>query len=646
MGIVHSKCVEHISMPIVHHKNFGRKDSDESKAAELIADKLREIDCEGSILVISNLSLPGGESIKDIDIVVVGYLDDYLIRPYYHHQNPQAEILKVCSFCFTIELKRHDIQNVSLNDFGGVTVKYGTREHNVVDQSQKQRDALRNVLKRVRNIEPFVTNLIFMQQIDSTLVSKDTTGWNIIFNDFDADTLFATAARYNKPYTDRHTPNQDVLFSFRKEQMGRELSDVFDLFLTSTQIKDNLSRQKFEFITNRNEPVDILNCGKLNILKGRAGTGKTIQLIKFAYKQVVENHNRCLLLTYNHALVSDIRRIATFCDFPDGSEEAFSVQTIHSFFIQMLECNGIEYDFTTDDFEKEYADKITSLLNLKNLQASSGWDYILVDEAQDCSGNEIRLWAKMFLPGQIVIADGVDQFVRDINFASWADCIPPELVATHELKTSKRQKSNIVSFVNAFASSAGINWHVEENPELTGGRIIVTNHFDKNLYDDLKNKLLASENVMYDMLFLVDSTLGSERYLPNVLASLQQIGIKVFNGALGSNRNKYPIDPEESRLYNYNSCRGIEGWSVICLNLDELFREKLRFTSYIPRRDFESESDRQARIVREIYKWILMPLTRAIDTLVITLHDISSPIGQMLKKLQEERTDYVVWDVK
>ena len=631
-------------MLIVHHKNFSRKDSDESKAAELIADKLRELPCGGSILVISNLSLPGGEAIKDIDIVVVGYLDDYIIKPYFHHQNPNAEVLKVCSFCFTIELKRHTIEDVSFNDFGGVYVKYGTRLHNVVDQSQKQRDSLRNVLKRVRNIEPFVTNLIFMQQIDSSLVPKDKTGWNIIFRDFDADTIFATAARYNKPYTDKHIPNQDVLFSFKKDYLEKELSMAFDLFLTSTQARDSLSRQKFEYITNRNESVDIIDGSRLNIIKGRAGTGKTIQLIKFAYKRVVENHKRCLLLTYNHALVSDIKRIATFCDFPDGSDEAFSVQTIHSFFFHLLETNGIPANFSNDDFEKIYAEKIESLLNRENLQAISDWDYILIDEAQDCSEAEIKLWTKLFSPGHIVIADGVDQFVRNIKFSYWGNCLPPEQITTCELSISKRQKSNIVSFVNAFASSAGISWHVEENPELTGGRVIVTNHFDKSLYDDLKNKLLTSGNVMYDMLFLVDSKLGSEKYLPTALASLQQIGIKVFNGAFAGNRDKYPVDPEESRLYNYNSCRGIEGWCVICLYLDELFKEKLRYSPYISKRDFETEADRQARIVREVYKWILMPLTRAIDTLVITLNDINSPIGQLLSRLHEERADYVIWD--
>jgi hypothetical protein len=37
-----------------------------------------------------------------------------------------------------------------------------------------------------------------------------------------------------------------------------------------------------------------------------------------------------------------------------------------------------------------------------------------------------------------------------------------------------------------------------------------------------------------------------------------------------------------------------------------------------------------------------MPLTRAIDTLVITLHDVDSEVGKILQELAEN-TDYIDW---
>jgi len=632
-------------MATIVHKNFGEQ-NDEYQAACIIADKLREIDADGSILVISNLSLPGGDLVKDIDIVLVGFLKEYYIHPFYHVTDSTIESLKVHSFCLTIELKRHNYEGVEFNGLGGVSVKYGNGEHDVVDQSRKQRDALRNTLKRNGNIEPFVTNLIWLRNIEEGLVQGNHAGWNILFSEFDADTIFKTAANYNRPSHDKYNPNIGILYSFQHERLVNDLSATFDLFLKSNKVQDPLSRQNFEFITNRNESIDIEHNGKLNILKGRAGTGKTVQLIKFAYKEVVENHKRCVLLTYNHALVSDIKRIATFCDFPDGIDEAFSVQTIHSFFFQIMEMNGIDMEFVEKDFEGKYVGKMKELLSLPEIKTPFYWDYILIDEAQDCKKEEIELWSKLFREHQIVIADGVDQFVRNIEFSPWAESFKSERVFEKELLVSKRQKSNIVSFVNAFANKAGVNWHVAENNNLAGGQVIVTNKFDKELFDDLKGKLVDSENVMYDMLFLVDSTFGSEHNMRATIESLRRVGIKVFNGTSYENRLKYPTDIDECRLYNYNSCRGIEGWFVVCLFMDKLVEEKLKYATYIPKREFESNDSYRIRIEREVYKWLLMPLTRAIDKLVITLYDINSPLGKLLKDLHDEKRDYIIWDIK
>ena len=631
--------------PTIVHKQFGKKDSDESKAADCLKRILSEVNSDGSILIISNLSLPGGELVKDIDIVVLGCFNDYIITPYHHSSDATVDTLKVHSFCITIELKSHSFDDVDINQLGGVSVKYDRKpEHDVVAQSRKQRDSLRNVLYRTIRIEPWVTNLIWLKNVDESQVSHNKDGWNVLFKSFCADQFFITAANYRSVNVDKFHSKENVLYSFKKD-LNKEISNAFDLFLKSSKPKDNLSREKFEYITNRGEPVEIINNDHLNILRGRAGTGKTIQLIRFAYKEVVDNHKRCLLLTYNHALASDIKRIAYYCDFPDGTEEAFSVRTIHSYFFELMETNGLDVPISDEYFEANYTSKLTELSSFDNIVTPVVWDYVLIDEAQDCKNEEFFLWNKIYREGQIVIADGVDQFVRNSVAHSWNRVFPSDLITTHEFTVSKRQKTNIVSFVNAFARDAQLNWRVEENDELPGGRVIVTNRFNKELFDDLKEKLTTSGNIMYDMLFLVDSIMGSDTYLPNVINGLRKIGIKIFNGAQYDNRAKYSIDPEECRLYNYNSCRGIEGWTVVCLNLDVMVKEKLKYAPAIPRNLLDSEQSYNARRERDVYRWMLMPLTRAIDTLVITLYDVNSSIGKQLHRLHLERPDYVIWDI-
>ena len=49
------------------------------------------------------------------------------------------------------------------------------------------------------------------------------------------------------------------------------------------------------------------------------------------------------------------------------------------------------------------------------------------------------------------------------------------------------------------------------------------------------------------------------------------------------------------------------------------------------------------------YLWALMPLTRAIDTLVITLKDPNSEVGQIIKKMHDDKRHYdgiIEWRIK
>lgn len=44
-----------------------------------------------------------------------------------------------------------------------------------------------------------------------------------------------------------------------------------------------------------------------------------------------------------------------------------------------------------------------------------------------------------------------------------------------------------------------------------------------------------------------------------------------------------------------------------------------------------------------VYLWSLIPLTRAIDTLIITLDNPNSKVGKVLRKVYENNPDYVQW---
>ena len=81
---------------------------------------------------------------------------------------------------------------------------------------------------------------------------------------------------------------------------------------------------------------------KLLVIAGRAGTGKTVKLLRFSYDLARNHGKRCLILTYNLALVSDIKRLLALCRMPDDVDGySVNIETLHKFFYEL----AIGFDF-------------------------------------------------------------------------------------------------------------------------------------------------------------------------------------------------------------------------------------------------------------------------------------------------------------
>lgn len=46
--------------------------------------------------------------------------------------------------------------------------------------------------------------------------------------------------------------------------------------------------------------------------------------------------------------------------------------------------------------------------------------------------------------------------------------------------------------------------------------------------------------------------------------------------------------------------------------------------------------------MKHLVNWLMIPLTRAIDTLVITLRDYDSTISKQILKIANEHPDYII----
>ena len=123
----------------------GQVDSDEYKAGQelkLIFEKSISPDSDGDITIVTNVTLFGQE-VKDVDIVVFGKLaQGYKRRLKFRPRNEEDYITKnvyFSNFCFTIELKKHYLQDINIGAMNNILVTYNGKKHDVTYQSERQK---------------------------------------------------------------------------------------------------------------------------------------------------------------------------------------------------------------------------------------------------------------------------------------------------------------------------------------------------------------------------------------------------------------------------------------------------------------------------------------------------------------------------
>lgn len=108
-------------------------------------------------------------------------------------------------------------------------------------------------------------------------------------------------------------------------------------------------------------------------------------------------------------------------------------------------------------------------------------------------------------------------------------------------------------------------------------------------------------------------------------------------------RENFPTDREALRIVQYNSCRGLEGWTVINYGFDEFWDYKYRQRLAQPRGTDDLFVTAEEEAIEFASRWVMISLTRAMDTLVINISDKPGPIREALEALREKRADFLEW---
>lgn len=655
----------------IETKSFAKDKSNisqEDSAAQILKEGLeKELaqypNAKGTIYILTSIRV-FGQKRNDIDMLVMGFLDNFTIKNAQTKNYGCISDLNVKSFICNIELKSHPSNRVKREGTDYI-VYYNGVPHNASQQCSEAKFSLYNHLNDQLSTKPFISDILWFNGLSKQDIQvmrgsyvDNALHCGFKFRDFLDVILQQTEVR-------KDSMQQVNLDSFSDGK--KEYQAIVKLF-TQERKPQGLTRAKFELLSQSNTEVDKLakDIGsKLSIVTGRAGTGKTIQLLQLAFFLANENNaKRCLMLTYNHALVSDIQRLIDYTPMPSSVDgRTVSIRTIHSFFHSLMKETGIATNHLNplgDTYEQDYTNALRQLYEyivkkcddedisaLKDMaETSIDWDYILIDEAQDFSDIEKNILFKVYGVKRLIIADGVDQFMRTSSRQVWDRGIAESMIRKpRTMELERRQKANLVTFVNSFASLAKIDWKVKPNKEIPGGTIKIYSDFTGRVFKDLKENCIQNECENYDILILeppsqVCIDAKGNRYFSKA-EIYNKVGIPIYDGINNRNRTTYPTK-DQCRIYQYDSCRGLEGWCVVCADFDELIQYKKN--TYVPNEE-SLGFDQEKVKMRSVYLWALMPLTRPIDTLIITLKDKDSEIGKMLKQLADTYPDFIEWNI-
>lgn len=438
------------------------------------------------------------------------------------------------------------------------------------------------------------------------------------------------------------------------------------------------------------------------MFRGRAGTGKTFALIQMAI-HLARQGKQTRIVTYNHGLISDMMRAMTI--IRDRHKDISPIPEIETRWMLMEKLFGLAFGpgavnrasklYDLEDREMLFLralrrpkafllEKIACCASMAagkecncTTEESATWadisvydekfpapyDFLLVDEGQDWSTEHRDLIYNVFGPERVIIADGVDQFV-DHARCDWdrGDIVKNHIVT---LRTSLRSKAATCDTISDIARALEVpNWDVEPDQAFTGGRITVLVEQHPRRAIERALELLDEDLSDQPQMRPVDALIC----LPHKAATHSANYCNLFEAVQEEKRadywRGYDWETRKNREYSsrqtqlravlYQSCRGMEGWTTLCMGLDVFFdhvtakpdinieglREEVRadLGFLFAKSAFEERLAAERRAYA--LNWLMIPLTRSMDHLIIHLTDADSALGQVLQGIDRDKISW------
>lgn len=315
--------------------------------------------------------------------------------------------------------------------------------------------------------------------------------------------------------------------------------------------------------------------------------------------------------------------------------------------------------------------------NIKSWQKKIKWSkYIIVDEAQDSYRVEKEILMEIGGPERLIVASGgKEQLIRRPFVTDWGKCrnVPINKQTVTLPTRSCRQMGNIIRFINAFSDKMGCPLNLKSLQKYEGkGRVIIDTSHSSGINPQIIEELINEGNVKgctnYESLMVLipnsgkytlgtsteiitvdenDNTIKKRDSSCKLKTDLFSAELKegVWDGTDDEVKRSDFIEASKTRYIFYESCRGLEAWNVMCLDLDSFYLSKkdsidaVKFASEnFDNNLFESDAEKQieALKVRHAVTCCNMALTRGINSLYISLGSLRNKLSQAILECAKE----------
>lgn len=308
-----------------------------------------------------------------------------------------------------------------------------------------------------------------------------------------------------------------------------------------------------------------------------------------------------------------------------------------------------------------------------------------IDEAQDCHPLERDILYSIFGSHNIVLANGgKEQLIRYSQVCNWyvSRSEKIDFYKYQKYPKSYRMKPAIAALANHIAKWYSIDLNIEPLDTEDHGNIFIDYNLtiEKQVEVIKKLKTIGERQgcTNYESLLLLNTSESLKKSVDQSNLAQEQMTSSVLvnehNNIVNDNsayRSEWPlIEEAKSKLTDayfwnitgnvdkrklsvpgslsirsmyYESCRGIEAWSIMCFKLDSFFEHKQQqqdADNYLLEDLFDQLTPEKRR---DMYAatWVLMAITRGMENCYINLEKVDSSLSQCIKSFMKSYPEYI-----